>query len=173
MILDCGCPSEFPDWHNEDVDLSGQVVHTLPLPCFFHMPVGYDNYVKRQQSYIDQLEIRERWPGFVISTTGMFRGKILRLLEDTHSMSRHVRTIQGPFKLRAIRHKGNISTIKGPIRQLQMELLDSGLMPKELYMCHLTCPRCRDKRGGDQILLLRKWEESEKLKQKISARQSS
>ena len=37
-------------------------------------------------------------------------------------------------------------------------ILDSGRMPKELYLCHLTCPHCSADRGGDRILVLRRWQ---------------
>jgi hypothetical protein len=51
--------------------------------------------------------------------------------------------------------------------QLQAKLFDIGKMPKELYICHLTCLRCADERGGDKILLLRRWVESPTLKKRL------
>ena len=48
-------------------------------------------------------------------------------------------------------------------RQQQMTLLDKGRMPKELYLAYLTCPRCAEQRGGEKILVLRRWKENARL----------
>ena len=43
---------------------------------------------------------------------------------------------------------------------------NSGKMPKELYISHLTCQRCEEERGSEKILLVRRWVESPRLKAK-------
>jgi hypothetical protein len=67
-------------------------------------------------------------------------------------------------------HEGGIGTIKESTRQLQMQLFDFGRMPKELYLSYLTCPVCRDEKGGDKILLLRRWQHSSTLAKRIQKR---
>jgi hypothetical protein len=69
-------------------------------------------------------------------------------------------------------HHGGIGTIKEGTRHLQMQLFDMGRMPKELYLCYLTCPICRDDKGGDKILLLRRWKESATLAGRISGQKN-
>jgi hypothetical protein len=49
-----------------------------------------------------------------------------------------------------------------------MQLLDSGRMPKEMYLAYLTCPACSEERGGDRILLLRRWRASGRLAKKTA-----
>lgn len=170
MILECGCPSSYPAWHDEDVDLGGYFVHTLPIPTLLHMPLAYEMYLHRQQQAVQQLQLTEPWPGLVLARTGLFRGSITRLLEDTGSMSRHVQHWPRPYRMLAYLHHGNVSTMRHAIREVQAKLLDAGRMPRELYLCHLTCPRCAEERGGEKILLLRHWRESGLLKKRIGDR---
>ncbi|MBI5451049.1 MAG: hypothetical protein HY940_06795 [Gammaproteobacteria bacterium] len=166
MLLDCGCPGEYPDWHRQDIDLGNQCAHTLPIPMLLSMPLAYTVYLQRQQHNIDQLELKERWPGLVLTRSGLFRGSLTRLLEDSQSMSRFVRYLPAPFQVHGLLHHGNVSTSAKPIRAIQQQLLDSGRMPHELYLCHLTCPRCSPQRGGDQILLLRRWSAHARLQRR-------
>ncbi len=166
----CGCPTEIPAWDGEDVDLGGIQVHALPIPMFMHMPIAYDLYLDRQRQLIEKLGVKERWPGLVLSRTGFFRGSLTRLLEETLSPSRHIRMLPKPFWLRAVVHHGNVSTSYKVIQRMQAELVDAGRAPKELYMCHLTCPLCSEARGGERILLLRRWEESAFLKKRQAGR---
>ncbi|HHH36323.1 MAG TPA: hypothetical protein ENK48_05775 [Gammaproteobacteria bacterium] len=166
MMAECGCPTRYPDWDGQDIDLGGWYTHTLTFPTLFHMPLAYEAYLQRQNRALEQLELKERWPGLVLTRTGMFRGSITRLLEEGTSLSRHVRHLPSPFMVRAILHHGNVSTLRGPLRESQMALLDAGRMPREVYLCHLTCPRCERERGGEKILLLRRWVRSPALEKK-------
>ena len=133
------------------------------------MPLAFELYVRRQQQNIRQLGLQEPWPGLVLSRMGLLRGVILRLI-DGESPSRYVSYLPSPFHLRVKLHHGNVSTARRTIAAIQMDLLNSGRLPKELYLCHLTCPHCSAKRGGDQILVLRRWVESPTLSRRIRAR---
>lgn len=158
MILDCGCPGEYPAWNDEDVSLDGVRAHVMPIPMFVHMPLAYEAYLRRQQEQISRLELPEKWPGFVMTRTGWLRGQIIRLLENVQSPSRFVTFLPKPFRVHAKLHPGDIGTITKTVRSVQTTLLDQGRKPKELYLCYLTCPRCEEQRGGPKILLLRRWE---------------
>jgi hypothetical protein len=166
MMLECGCPGEYPDWHNQDVDLSHHCAHVLPIASFLHMPLSYETYKQRQQHEIEQLELRERWPGFALTRNGWLRGKMIRLLEDSESPSRHFQRLDNDFQVRGFLHEGGIGTIRNSVREQQMQLLDSGRMPKEMYLAYLTCPVCSESRGGDKILLVRRWRASARLQKR-------
>ena len=168
MILDCGCPADYPDWHGQHIDLSHHAAHVLPIASFLHMPLAYDVYRQRQQQEIQQLELHERWPGFTLTRTGLLRGRCIRLLEDTDSPSRHFTHLAGDFQIQAYLHQGGIGTLRNSVREQQMLLLDSGRMPKELYLSYLTCPRCSEDRGGEKIYLLRRWQQNKRLAAKVS-----
>lgn len=168
MILECGCPGEYPDWHGQKIDLRHHAAHVLPIATFLHMPLSYETYRQRQQLEIEQLELRENWPGFALTRTGLFRGEIIRLLESKESPSRHFKYLDNDFQLHGFMHEGGIGTIRKSIREQQMTLLDGGDIPKEMYLSYLTCPRCCDERGGERILLLRRWKTSNRLTKKIS-----
>jgi len=172
MMLDCGCPGEYPDWHNQDVNLGGFSTHTLGIPMLFNMPLAYAAYLKRQQLSIQRLELPERWPGLVLTKAGFFRGKIIRLLETNSSLSSDVSSLEHPFHIRAWLHEGNLSTARDAIRQMQMSLFDSGRLPGTLYLSYLTCPYCSEQRGGDKLFLLRRWKKSKKLEQRLAKKQS-
>jgi hypothetical protein len=163
MILECGCPGSYPDWHKQDIDLSHHAAHVLPIPTFLHMPLSYELYRQRQQQEIEALELQETWPGFALTQTGFFRGRLIRLLESANSPSRHITTLDSPFQANGFLHPGGIGTIRNSVREQQMALLDSGRMPKEMYLSYLTCPRCSEERGGEKILILRRWKESTRL----------
>jgi hypothetical protein len=166
-MLECGCPESFPDWHDKDVDLGGHPIHRLPIPMLLYMPLAYELYVQKQRQALDNLNLCERWPGLRLTRAGLLRGSLTCLLEDSQSLSRHVGHLPHPFHIRGRLHHGNVSTIRDSVRQVQMSLLDSGRMPKELYLCHLSCPHCSTQKGGDKILLLRRWQPSRTLKNKL------
>lgn len=169
MTLECGCPEEYPDWHEQDIDLGGHCVHALPVPMVAHMPLSYDLYMHKQREEIQQLEVKERWPGFVMMATGAFRGRLLRLLENNDSPSRRIEYLPSPFQLRARLHPGDVGTIRQPVHEMQIDLLDKGRTPKELYLCYLTCTRCYEQRGGHKTLLLRRYVESPALQKRIKS----
>lgn len=166
-MTQCPCPTDYPRWHEQDIDLSGRAVHRLTIPAFLYMPLSYDVYLQRQHNNIEQLELEEQWPGLVLTRTGFIRGEILRLLKNANSPSRFVMSLGGSFNVRGYLHEGGIGTIKKSTHQLQMQLFDMGRMPKELYLCYLTCPACREEKGGDKILLLRRWQHSSTLAKRI------
>lgn len=168
MMLECGCPQEYPDWHNQDIDLAHHCAHVLPIASFLHMPLSFETYKQRQQEEIEQLELQERWPGFALTRTGWLRGKMIRLLEDAESPSRHFQRLSSDFQVRGYLHEGGIGTVRNSVREQQMQLLDSGRMPKEMYLAYLTCPVCSEERGGDRILLVRRWRTSARLAKKTS-----
>ena len=170
MMLECGCPGEYPDWHEQEIDLSHHAAHVLPIATFLHMPLAYETYRQQQQREIDQLELQERWPGFALTRTGVFRGQLIRLLEGNVSPSRHFKNLQADFEVHGFLHKGGIGTMRKSVREQQETLLDSGRMPKEIYLSHLTCPRCCEDRGGERMLLLRRFKTNQRLTKKIQSK---
>lgn len=172
MALDCGCPEHYPaEWDGQDIDLSGHCTHTQSIPMLFHMPLAYVNYLQQQANGIEQLELTERWPGLVFTKTGMLRGEIIRLIEPSHSPSRLIKFLPADFKVRCLIHHGTMGTLRDSARKLQQSLFDEGKLPKEMYLCHLTCPLCAEQRGGDKILLLRRWQPSPTLERRVTQRQ--
>lgn len=167
MMLACGCPSRYPTWDNQDIDLSGHCVLIHPIPTLMHMPLAYENYLQRQQEEVSKLELPELWPGFTLTQTGMIRGRLLRLLENVTSPSRHVEFLPRPFELRVNLHRGDIGTIRTTVRAMQAALLNEGKLPKELYLSYLTCPACQEQRGGIRVMILRRWLTSPRLMRKI------
>ncbi len=168
MILPCGCPKQFPQWDGQDIDLGSEPVFDFPIATFLHMPMGYEVYLRRAHQLVTQLELSERWPGFYLTRTGWMSGQILAPLQQGNSPSRHVVHLPSPFKLRAKLHKGDIGSIKNSVREIQSALLDGGRIPKELYLSYLTCPNCAEQRGGAMIMLLRRWEESNRLSRRVN-----
>lgn len=167
----CFCPKTYPDVHLKDLDLSNEAMHRIPLATFFFMPLSYHTYADKQQRAISDLELVERWPGLTLSHTGFLRGSLTRILEAADSPSRFVSNLPPDFKLQGFLHPGGIGTIKSSLRALQNHLFDQGRMPKELYLCYLTCPRCEEEKGGEKILLLRRFQESATLKNRLKNRQ--
>ncbi|MFQ5344674.1 MAG: hydrolase [Mariprofundus sp.] len=173
MRLECGCPSEFPDWDGQDIDLGATLVHEQASAMFFHMPIGFEACLDRQHHDIGKLGLNEQWPGFVLAESGMFRGRILALLTEDNSPARKTYRLKNPYMLRVQLFKGNIRDIKTSIRQMQSELFDEGRMPKNLFLSYLTCPRCQQERGGTRIMLLRHWVRSPKLEQRLEKQKNT
>jgi len=170
-MTECYCPSNIPSLHLKDLDLSAAAIHRIPLAAFFFMPLSYHTYAEKQRQAVIDLDLKERWPGLILSNTGMFRGTITRILEHGDSPSRFVTNLPANFVLQGYIHKGGIGTIKSSIRALQNQLFDQGRMPKELYLSYLTCPHCETAKGGEQILLLRRFIESDTLKNRLKKHQ--
>jgi len=172
MSESCLCPDVYPDWHEQDIDLAGMPAHILPTTAFFYMPLSYDLYLRNQQTDIEELELQEKWPRFVISRAGFLRGKLIRLLNTETSPSRRFVNLEANYHVHGYLHDGGIGTINKGTRQLQNKMFDMGRMPKELYLCYLSCPRCEEKKGGDKILLLRRWVESKTLTKRVKSQTS-
>lgn len=172
-MAECSCPKNFPAWHAQDIDLGGHFAHILPVAMFLHMPIGLEAYAERQRQALERLELKECWPGFVLTRPATLRGQIIRLLEDAVSPAHHLEHLPSPFHVRTYMHHGDIGTTSAPIRHMQAALLAEGRRPQELYLSYLTCPHCSDERGGDKILLLRRWTESPGLQKRISQSDSA
>ncbi|HHG90508.1 MAG TPA: hypothetical protein ENJ90_08530 [Devosia sp.] len=165
---ECACPDTYPAWDGRDLDLGGTLVHTLPIPTFFHMPVGYESYLQRQQAVVEALELEEEWPRFILTRTGFFRGSVTRLLKVADSPARNIHVLPTPYNVHVVLHHGNVSTARRVLHEMQFALVEQGRVPKELYMSHLTCPRCSERKGGDKIMLIRRWEENATMKKRLS-----
>jgi len=172
-MLDCGCPSEYPHWDGEDVNIGAWLVHEQRVPMFFHMPIGYEACLDRQHKDIRKLALTERWPGFVLTQSAAFHGRILCPLSESASPARRISRLSNPFRVRTRLVHGDVGSIRVAVQKMQSSLLDEGRMPKELFLSYLTCPRCRDARGGIKIMLLRHWVTSPKLKERLARQQRS
>lgn len=168
MTLACGCPESFPGWHEQGINLGGRLTHTVTLPTLLHMPVGYELRRERQRQTLQRLGLKETWPGLVLLRTGLLRGKILRLLEPATSPASGLSFLPQPFWVRGWLHQGPISAMAQSARRMQSALVQAGKKPLELYLSHLTCPRCAELRGGEKILLLRRWVESPALLKRLN-----
>ena len=173
MRLECGCAGEFPDWHDQDIALGGQLLHSVSVPMFLHMPIGYERQVERQRQTLERLKLSERWPGMVLMRTGLLRGKLLRLLELATSPARGLEYLPHPFQVRGFLHEGGIGRLSQSVRRVQTDLVQSGKRPLELYLSHLTFPRCSEERGGEKILLLRHWIASPALLKRVKHRSAA
>lgn len=162
----CHCPEQYPAWDEQEVDLGRHCVHTMSIPTFVHMPIALELYRQKQHDEIQNHELAEPWPDFALIRTGMFGGKIMRLLNDVTSPSRHVSFLPRPFQVRGKLHHGDIGTVRLSLGEMQMGMVERGCRPKELYLGYLTCPRCEERKGGPKILLVRRWEESAGLKKR-------
>ncbi|MDX8398212.1 MAG: hydrolase [Mariprofundaceae bacterium] len=171
--LECGCPSDYPDWKNADIDLAGMLVHSLKIPMFMHMPIGYEAYLMKQKNDIERLELHEKWPGFNLTRTGAFRGQMLCPLSEENSPARNMMNLPSPFHLRTQLFHGDVHDIRIEVRKMQSQLLDEGRMPKELYLSYLTCPICEEERGGKRVMLIRRWIKSKKLEARLKKQTSN
>ncbi|MDX8413848.1 MAG: hydrolase [Mariprofundales bacterium] len=165
--LECGCPPHYPDWHNCDIDLGGTLMQQAAVPYFFHMPIGFEAKLFRQHDAIQRMDLHEKWPGFVLSQSGMFRGTILCPLQEESSPLRSLVRLPNPFQLSCRIIHGDIGQIKPAVREMQSALLDEGKMPKALYLAYLTCPICQQRRGGMRIMILRHWKKSDTLQARL------
>lgn len=171
MTLPCGCPQHFPEeWGGQDIDLGGWLVHEQSAPMVLHFPIAFDLYRKRQVEDIARLGLTERWPGFALTRSAAFRGGHLRLLEDEDCAARRVHHLPSPFRLRVAMHRGDVGSVRPIIRNMQTELIEEGRMPREIYLAYLTCPVCAADRGGNRMMVLRRWTPSKKLKESLEKR---
>lgn len=164
----CACPETYPDWDGKTLELGGSCIHEMKIAAFFHMPIAYDMYVSKQAANLDHLELTEKWPGVILTKTGMFGGKIIRLLEDADSPSRLVRYIPGSFWVKCKLHHGGIGTVPKAVHKMQIEMVEQGCMPKEFYLVHLTCPLCMERKGGeDKILIVRRFVANKRIQERL------
>jgi len=163
MILPCGCPENYPDWDAQDINLGGHMVHEQPSLMFMHLPIAFDLYRQRQVDNITRLELKETWPGFALTRSAAFRGRLLRLLDDETCPARRVHRLPNPFRLRVALHQGNVSSMRPLLRDMQTHIIHSGRKPLEIYLAYLTCPICAEQRGGNKVMLFRHWIPSKKI----------
>lgn len=159
----CPCPEEYPDWDGKTINLGGCCVHEMKIASFFHMPMAYDMYVSKQAANVEHLGLVEKWPGFLMTKTGMWGGRIMRLLEDSESPSRLVHYLPEPFIVEVKLHNGGVGSVPKAVHKMQIEMVEKGRMPKDLYLAHLTCPYCEERKQGDKIMILRKFTANERV----------
>jgi hypothetical protein len=70
--------------------------------------------------------------------------------------------------VRVALHDGGIGTVQKTLQKQQMQLVDLGRAPKEVYLAHLTCPVCAESRGGDKILVARRWIASPGMQKRLN-----
>ncbi len=159
----CPCPEGYPDWDGKIINLGGWCVHEMKIASFFHMPMAYDMYVSKQAANVQHLGLVEKWPGFLMTKTGMWGGRIMRLLEDSESPSRLVHYLSEPFFVQVKLHNGGVGTVPKAVHEMQIEMVERGQIPKDLYLAHLTCPLCEERKHGDKIMILRKFTANERI----------
>ncbi|MDH5300560.1 MAG: hypothetical protein OEW58_04285 [Gammaproteobacteria bacterium] len=155
--LVCRCPEHWPKWAGKDMDFAGWCVHRMKIAAFAHMPVSYEVYLDKQTQNIADLGLTEKWPGLVLTRTGWFGGEILRVLEPESSPSRSVEYLTPPFHVNVMLHEGGIGTVTRTAQIQQSNIYAAKCKPKELYLAHLSCPVCAERKGGEKILLIRRW----------------
>jgi len=165
--VQCPCPEEYPDWDGKSINLGGHCIHEMKISCYFHMPVAYDMYVSKQAENLHMLDLTEKWPGLILTKTGMIGGKIIRLIEDVQSPSRLVKYIPGDFHVMVQMHRGGIGTVSKAAHKMQIAMVEKGCMPKELYLVHLTCDECWERKGGDKILILRRYTANARIQKNL------
>jgi len=163
----CQCPDSYPAWHNETVNLAGKSVFADPLFTPLHMPLNFDLQLGHQNHTLSALELKETWPGLVFMRTGLWRGELLRFLDNADAPARQIRRLAPPFNVYAVVHKGDVGTIAVTLKQIQQLLLQRGCMPKQWYLGYLTCPVCAEQKGGHKILVLRRFVENSRLKARL------
>ena len=166
----CPCPESYPDWDEKSLDLGGFCVHGMKTASILHMPVAFDMYVSKQAANVEHLELEELWPGLVLSKTGMWGGQILRILKNSEeSASRLVYHLPSPFLVMATLHDGGVGTVAKAVHKMQIAMIEKGCMPKEFYLAHLTCDLCAERKGGDKILIVRRYVPNERVQKRMLA----
>lgn len=169
--LVCRCPETYPEeWVGKDIDFAGWCVHRFGIASFAHMPLAYEAYVDRQADNIRQLGLTEKWPGLVLTRTGWWGGEIIRFVEDAQSASRFVEYLAPPFDVNVALHEGGVGSITKTVQEQQRHIVDAGCRPKELYLAHLSCPVCAERKGGEKILAIRRWIASKALQARVKKR---
>jgi len=169
---ECPCPKSYPEeWDGQCIDLGGYSVHEMKIAALFHMPMAFDMYVCKQAANVDHLELTEKWPGLVLSKTSTLGGRIIRLLEDNDSPSRLVHYLTSPFNVQVQLHHGGIGTVPKAIHKMQIEMMEKGLMPKEFYLAHLTCDFCSAQRGGDKVMIFRRFVANKRIQDRLAKEQ--
>jgi hypothetical protein len=166
--LVCRCPETYPeDWVGQDLDMSGSCVHRMGIASFMRMPISYESYLDRQTHNIHELGLTERWPGLAFMRTGWFGGENLRFIEPAQSPSRLVSYLAPPFNVSIKLHEGGIGTVTKTAQRQQSDIISARCRPKELFLAHLSCPVCADRKGGEKIMVMRRWLPSAQLKRRM------
>ena len=164
----CRCPEVYPEeWLGRDMDIAGSCVHKMGIASFAHMPISYESYLDRQTHNIYELGLTERWPGLAFTRTGWFGGENLRFIESAQSPSRLVQYLPSPFNVSVRLHEGGVGTVTRTAQRQQSDIISARCKPRELYLAHLSCPVCAERKGGEKILLMRHWLPSAQLKRRM------
>lgn len=166
--INCSCPTQFPQWHQQYLDLGRYCVFKSPVPMFLNMPIGFDFHHHQQAQQLIALELEEVWPGLCFLKPGFFRGELWRFIKSCDSPARQVGLLPPTFPVYTYLHPGDIGSLKPALAHMQHELLEQGKMPKEVYLAYLTCPLCADAKNGHKILVLRRWQPHAGLLKKVS-----
>ena len=154
-MADCICPRiDEARWDDQEHRWVERFFYCQPLRYFFGLPVNTGAKVLRMLQTIDARGYHLAEPLQVLFTEARFKGMLLVGIERPEDDSRlSVTCFKEAYWYSRIHH-GSFPQARVKARQLKEELLGRGKRVGELYYWCITCPVCREERGGESLVLL-------------------
>ncbi|MBU0519587.1 hypothetical protein KKA00_05495 [bacterium] len=155
----CSCPEvevKEIEWHNKDMDWSGKFFYFEDVRHAFNVPLGLEAKRTEMKQDIERKGYTMINPDLTLHESGMFTGRIFVEIENPEQLDANV--IQfGDARILTRYYKGSAAGMKRALEELKTFTLDkTHILPRSIYIWHLTCPKCAGKRGGDKSILFAK-----------------
>jgi len=153
----CNCPEiNELEWHNKDMDWSGKFFYYLEVRHAFNVPLGLDAKRTEMKQEIERKGYTMINPDLTLHEPGMFKGKIFVEIEDPEQLDANVMQF-GDARILTRFYKGSAAGMKQALEELKTFTLDkTHILPRAIYIWHLTCQKCAGSRGGDKSILFAK-----------------
>jgi hypothetical protein len=153
-MAECICPViNDAEWDLREHRWAERYFYQRPLRCFFRVPLRAERTVRELANGVKQEGCLFSRPLQLLFRDTRFQGALLAAIEKpAGELPPAVVTFTEAYWL-TILHRGPYRTLRRTVGRLHKELAKRGKKSDEIYFWHVTCPACRNERGGDKTVV--------------------
>jgi hypothetical protein len=140
------------EWNDVEKSLAHRSFYSRPMRLFFHLPM---NLAVQMEALLEEVRMKNYElvePIFMIREDGTFGGKLMVEIKSLRFFDPRIVTFdERPLHcVVSTRPWGQL----GPdVLKVRSAIEESGDHVERVYLWHTTCPRCRDFRGYQTVIM--------------------
>jgi hypothetical protein len=153
-MAECICPViNDAEWDMKEHRWAERYFYRLPAAYYFRVPWRAERSIRELAEGVKKGPYLFSRPLQILFRDAWFNGELLAAIErPAGELPPAVVTFTEAYWLTAL-HRGPYGTLRRTVKQLERELVKRGEKAPELYFWHVTCPVCRQERGGDKTVV--------------------
>ena len=148
------CPQlKKEDWHLKEFNWENQAFYKVHYSCFFNMPINLKSVTQKAAKMLKKRDLLEKMPVIFSVNEGPFGGDILMSIKK-HVDDLETRTLSGHFI--SFLYTGSYSNQPKLIEKIMEYGKKQHLNFADLFIWHVTCPKCVQKYKNAQTVIFAK-----------------